>query len=313
MRIAFMGTPAFAVPALDVLLETPGEVAAVYTQPDKPKGRGLAVALSPVKERALAAGALVRQPPTLKDDAAFEAFRALELDLCVVAAYGKILPRRYLEAPRLGCVNVHASLLPKYRGAAPIQWSIARGERETGITFMQMDVGMDTGDVLLMRSLPIEASDTGGTLERKLSALGAELLREGLVSLRRGPLPRTPQDHAAATMAPILKKDHGLIDWAKSPEEIANLVRAMNPWPVAHTTHGGVLLKVFAAEPTKRLRAAAPGTVLLVSKTGGGRLEVACGDEALALTELQTEGKKRMAVGPFVAGYRIAEGEVLGS
>lgn len=308
-----MGTPAFAVPALDVLLETAGEVVAVYTQPDKPKGRGLALSLSPVKERALAAGVTVRQPPTLKDDDAFEAFRALALDLCVVAAYGKILPRRYLEAPRLGCVNVHASLLPKYRGAAPIQWAIARGESESGITLMQMDVGMDTGDILLMRALPILPSDTGGSLEQKLSQCGAELLREGLAALRQGPLPRTPQEHALATMAPILKKEDGRIDWSKSPEDIAFLVRAMNPWPVAHTLHGGALLKVFAAEPTKRLRDAAPGTVLLVSKTGGGRLEVACGTEALALTELQTEGKKRMSVGPFVAGYRIAEGEVLGA
>src|SRR5258705_9453668 len=198
MRIAFMGTLAFAVPSLDVLLEAPGEVVAVYTQPDKPKGRGLAVALSPVKERALAAGVEVRQPPTLKDDAVFEAFRALDLDLCVVAAYGKILPRRYLEAPRLGCLNVHASLLPKERRAAPVQWSIARGERETGITLMQMDVGMDTGDVLLMRAIPIAGDDTGGTLEKKLSQLGAGLLREGLAGLRRtGALPpRTPQDHA---------------------------------------------------------------------------------------------------------------------
>lgn len=333
MRIAFMGTPAFAVPAVDVLLQTPGELVAVYTQPDKPKGRGLAVAFSPVKERALAAGVPVLQPPTLKDDAVFEAFRALELDLCVVAAYGKILPRRYLEAPRLGCVNIHASLLPRYRGAAPIVWCIARGETETGITLMQMDVGMDTGDILLMRALPIAPSDTGGTLEPRLSALGAELLREGLAGLRHGPLPRTPQDPALATLAPILKKEDGQVDWSRPGLELVNLVRAMNPWPVAHTRHftaeacaarptsaspedaapAGALLKLFAAEPTTPIQDAAPGTVVLVSRTGGGRLEVACGGGALALTELQVEGKKRLPVGPFLAGYRISEGDVLAS
>ena len=313
MRLAFMGTPAFAVPALEVLLETAGELVCAYTQPDKPKGRGLQLSLSPVKERVLAARIAVRQPPTLKDDAAFAEFAALDLDLCVVAAYGKILPRRYLEAPRLGCVNVHASLLPRYRGAAPIQWAIARAERESGITLMQMDVGMDTGDILLMRALPIDPTDTGGTLEKKLALLGAQLLREGLAQLRIAPLGRTQQDHAAATMAPILKKEDGRVEWGKSPEEIAHLVRAMNPWPVAHTSHGGALLKIFTAEPTARIGDAAPGTVTLVSKSSGGRLEIACGTEALALTELQTEGKKRLPIGPFLAGYRIAEGDVLGA
>lgn len=314
MRIAFMGTPAFAVPSLDVLLESPSELVAVYTQPDRPKGRGLAVFESPVKLRAAAAGIPVRQPPTLKDDAAFAAFQALALDVCFVAAYGKILPKRYLEAPRLGCVNVHASLLPKYRGAAPIQWAIARGEHETGVTLMQMDVGMDTGDMLLTRALPIEPTDTGGTLEAKLARVGADLLREGLAALREGTLPRTPQDHAQATMAPILEKEHGRIDWSRPARELERLVRAMNPWPVAHTTHAAVHLKVYGAEPTDALRPAAPGTVLLVSRSGGGRFEVACGDgEALALTELQLEGRKRLAVGPFLAGARIAEGEVLGA
>jgi methionyl-tRNA formyltransferase len=312
MRIAFMGTPSFAVPALEVLLETPGEVVAVYTQPDRPKGRGLAVVESPVKARARAAGADVRQPATLKDDAVYAAFAGLELDLCVVAAYGRILPKRFLDAPRLGCVNVHASLLPKYRGAAPIQWAIARGETETGVTLMQMDVGMDTGDMLLRRAISIADDDTGGTLEPKLSRLGAALLREGLAELRRGTLARTPQDHAQATLAPMLTKEHGRIDWTRPARELVNLVRAMNPWPTAHTGHAGNVLRVFAAEAAPAMHSAPPGTVTLVSRTSGGRLEVACGDEVVALLELQAEGRKRLPVGAFLAGYRIAERDVLG-
>ena len=314
MRIAFMGTPAFAVPALEVLLEQPGELVAVYTQPDRPKGRGLTVVELPVKARASAAGVPVLQPPKLKDDDVFAAFDGLALDLCVVAAYGKILPKRYLDAPRFGCINVHASLLPRYRGAAPIQWAIARGETEAGVTLMQMDVGMDTGDMLLKRAIQIADADTGGSLEAKLSRLGGEVLRDGLAALREGTLVRTPQDHAHATLAPILDKEHGRVDWSRPARELVQLVRAMNPWPVAHTTHAGVHVKLYGAEATLALRDAPAGTVLLVSRTSGGRLEVACGGgEALALTELQLEGRKRLPVGPFLAGARIVEGEMLGS
>lgn len=311
MRIAFMGTPEFAVPSLEVLLDRPGELVCVYTQPDRPSGRGLAVVASPVKERARAAGIEVRQPPTLKDDAVFEAFRALDLDLCVVAAYGRILPARYLEAPRLGCINVHASLLPKYRGAAPIQWALLRGEPETGITLMQMDAGMDTGDILLQRSTPIEPDDTAATLEARLARIGAELLREGLEALARGPLPRTPQDASRATLAPMLRKEDGRIDWSRPAAELARLVRAMNPWPSAHTTHAGRLLKIHRAQAVPSAQVAAPGTVTAVERTGGGRLEVAAGEGALRLLELQAEGRKRMPVGEFLAGSRIAAGDVL--
>jgi methionyl-tRNA formyltransferase len=311
MRLAFMGTPEFAVPSLEVLLETPGELCAVYTQPDRPRGRGLTLAPSPVKQRAIAAGVEVRQPPTLKDDAVFEAFAALHLDLCVVCAYGRILPRRYLEAPQYGCLNVHASLLPKYRGAAPIQWAIVRGETETGITLMQMDAGMDTGDILLARSLPIDSEDTAGSLEHKLARLGAELLREGLKHLRQGPLPRTPQDPAAATIAPILRKEHGAIDWSQPAIEIARLVRGMNPWPGAYTSHRGTLLKIFAARVVSRAHAAPPGTVVTIEKSTPGKLEVACGEGALDLREIQSEGRKRLSVREFLAGYRIDVGEAL--
>jgi methionyl-tRNA formyltransferase len=310
VRLAFMGTPEFAVPSLEVLLERPGELVAVYTQPDRKKGRGLALSASPVKERALQAGVTVHQPPSLKDGAAFAAFAALDLDLCVVAAYGRILPARWLGAPRLGCINVHASLLPRYRGAAPVEWAIARGETVTGVTLMQMDAGMDTGGILMQRSLPIDPGDTGGTLEDKLARLGAELLRQGLARLREGPLPRTPQDPALATMAPALRKEDGRIDWARPARELADHVRAMDPWPGAFTTHEGRLLKVFRAMSLPLGEAAPPGRVTRVERGGAGRLEVAAGEGALALLEVQAEGKKRLPVREFLAGYRIREGDL---
>lgn len=308
-----MGTPEFAVPSLEVLLERPGELLAVYTQPDRPRGRGLHLEMSPVKKRALEAGVEVRQPATLKDDEVFAAFRALDLDACVVAAYGRILAVRYLEAPRLGCLNVHASLLPRYRGAAPIQWAIARGEAETGITLMQMDAGMDTGDILLQRAIPIDPEDTGATLHDKLARLGAEVLSEGLARLREGlPLDPTPQDDGLATKAPLLKKEDGRIDWSRPAAEIANLARAMNPWPGAFTTHGGRRLLIFRAARAPRHQPADPGTVTLVHRASPSRLEVSCGDNTLELLDLQAEGRKRLAVGEFLAGYRIAEGDRLG-
>jgi methionyl-tRNA formyltransferase len=314
MRLCFMGTPAFALPSLEVLLERPGELVAVYTQPDRPRGRGLSVAMSPVKERALAAGVEVRQPATLKDDAVFAELAALRLDLCVVCAYGRILPRRFLEAPRLGCVNVHASLLPRYRGAAPIQWAIVRGETETGVTLMQMDVGLDTGDMLSWRALPIAPDDTAGTLEPRLARLGGELLREALARMREeGPLPRTPQDASRATLAPRLEKEHGRIDWSRPAGELANLVRGLDPWPSAYSTHRGTLLKVFGARAVPRAGTAVPGAVLVANRGGGGRLEIACGEGALSLGEIQAEGRKRLRAGEFLAGYRLAEGDVLGT
>jgi methionyl-tRNA formyltransferase len=312
MRLVFMGTPAFALPSLEVLLDRPGELVCVYTQPDRPSGRGLAPQPSPVKRRAAEAGVPVREPATLKDDAVFAEYAALRPDLCVVAAYGKILPRRYLDVPRLGCVNVHASLLPRYRGAAPIQWAIARGETETGITLMQMDAGMDTGDILAQRTIPIDPDDTAGTLEPRLARLGAEVLREALGRLRAGEaLPRTHQDASQATMAPMLRKEDGRLDWARPARDLANLVRALNPWPSAWTHHRGKLLKVLRAAPVPLASPAAPGTVVAVSRSAGGRLEVACGQGALSLLEVQAEGRKRHPVGEFLLGSRIAEGDVL--
>jgi methionyl-tRNA formyltransferase len=315
MRLCFMGSPSFAVPSLEVLLERPGELVAVYTQPDRPRGRGLSLAAPPVKRRALAAGVEVRQPPTLKDDAVFEGFAALDLDLCVVAAYGRILGERYLEAPRLGCINVHASLLPKYRGAAPIQWAIVRGETKSGITLMQMDRGLDTGDILLQRELPIDPEDTAETLEEKLSRLGASVLKEGLERLRHGPLPRVPQDHAAATLAPLLRKEDGEIDWTRPAPEIVNLVRGMTPWPSAHTRCGGKLIKIHRARAIDppRARGARPGTLLEISSAGEGRLEIACGEGALSVLELQIEGGKRLGVGAFAAGARLKPGDLFSS
>ncbi|MBI4518611.1 MAG: methionyl-tRNA formyltransferase [Deltaproteobacteria bacterium] len=307
LRIIFFGTPEFAVPSLRALLNGGEEIVAVICQPDKPAGRGQKLVAPPLKQLAAARGVPVLQPEKLRAPQTLEALRALAADLIVVAAYGKILPPAVLSLPRFGCINVHASLLPKYRGAAPIQWALLRGETVTGITIMQMDEGMDTGDILLQRETPIAPNETYGELQTRLAELGAEALLAAIVQLKAGTLRRQPQDNVAATMAPMVKKDDGRLDWTRTAPELARAVRAYNPWPSAYTTLAGELLKIHRAHAVAAI-AGPPGTL-----AGGGALVVACGSGALRLDELQLAGRKRLAAADFVRGLHLAPGTRLGA
>jgi methionyl-tRNA formyltransferase len=307
LRIVFFGTPEFAVPSLRELLAGADAVIGVVSQSDKPAGRGQHVAAPPVKRAALAAGVPVLQPDKLRSPDFAEVLRPLAPDLVVVAAYGKILPASLLQLPRYGCINVHASLLPKYRGAAPIQWAIVRGEESTGVTIMQMNERMDAGDILLQRATAIGADETYGELQTRLAHLGAEALRETLAQLHAGRLRRQPQREAEATLAPMIKKDDGRIDWTQPAVHIARAVRAFNPWPSAFTHLDGKLLKVHRAHPLDGGAAAPPGTVIA---TGDG-ITVAAGQGALVLEELQLEGRKRLQAAEFARGGAINLGTVL--
>lgn len=307
LRVVFMGSPEFAVPCLEALLATE-DVVAVVTQPDKPAGRGLDVQPPPVKVRALAAGVRVLQPPSVRKPPFLDELRALQPDVAVVVAYGKILPPDVLAAPRLGCLNVHASLLPKYRGAAPIQWAIIRGERQTGVTLMQMDAGMDTGDMLLARAIPIPETMTAGQLHAALAPVGAELLVDGLRRLKAGTLTPEKQDPAQATMAPMLTKETGRVDFAAGARAVRDLVRGCDPWPTAFTTVDGAPLKLFRAKTISGR--GAPGVVLGADRDG---LLVGCGDDAVAFAELQLPGKKRMPASALLAGRPIPVGTPLGA
>ncbi|HXU72773.1 MAG TPA: methionyl-tRNA formyltransferase [Polyangia bacterium] len=306
LRVVFMGSPEFAVPCLDALLATEN-VVAVVTQPDKPAGRGLGLQPPAVKVRALAAGVPVMQPTSVRKPPFLDELRALAPDVCVVVAYGKILPPEVLAAPKHGCLNVHASLLPKYRGAAPIQWAIIRGERETGVTLMQMDAGMDTGDMLAKRTLAIDEWVTAGQLHTRLAPLGAELLVEGLAKLTAGTLVREKQDDAAATMAPMLTKETGRVDFAAGARVVRDLVRGCDPWPTAYTSLGGEPLKLFRAKVVSGR--GAPGVVIGADRDG---LLVGCGDDAIAFAELQLPGKRRMASAALLAGRPMPVGTKLG-
>jgi methionyl-tRNA formyltransferase len=297
MNILFMGSPEFAVPCLDALLRH-HHVVAVVTQPDKPAGRGLGLSPPAVKRRALEAGLPVLQPPSVRKPAFLDELRGLDPELIVVVAYGKILPVEVLKAPSRGCLNVHASLLPKYRGAAPIQWAIIRGERDTGVTLMQMDEGMDTGDMLLKKSIPVDDQVTAGELFSVLSKLGAELLIEGLSRLDS--LVPEKQDPAAATMAPMLSKDTGKVDFAAGARAVRDLTRGCDPWPVAHTFVDGELLKLY--KPKVVSGSGDPGTVLGADRDG---LIVACGGDAVAFGELQLPGRKRLPAAALLAGRAI--------
>ncbi|GAB4371113.1 MAG: methionyl-tRNA formyltransferase [Deltaproteobacteria bacterium] len=305
-RVVFLGTPRFAVPSLAALAERE-TVTLVVTNPDRPAGRGRTVVASPVKEEALRRSIPVFQPEKARSPESVERIRAEAPDLIVVVAYGQILPESILSIPRICCVNVHASLLPKYRGAAPIQWAIARGETVTGVTIMRMDAGMDTGPILLAREVPIGEEDTAGTMFERLAAVGAETLSEALHRLRAGTLPEIPQDDAQATYAPMLRKEHGAIDWGKTAREIRNLVRGMTPWPSAHAFHEGKTLKILEVSPgaTGRAGGASPGEVLSVGKEG---IEVACGGGSIRLVRVQPEGGKSMTAWDFAQGRRIRKG-----
>jgi methionyl-tRNA formyltransferase len=309
LKIIFAGTPDFSVPCLNALLDADNEVVAVYTQPDRPAGRGRKLTASPVKEAALTAGLSVFQPETLKSTDAVEALRGHNADLMVVVAYGLLLPQGVLDAPRLGCVNVHASLLPRWRGAAPIQRAILAGDRESGVTIMGMEAGLDTGPMYLVRKLLLDPRETGGSLHDKLSLLGAEALVESLPGIADGTLVPDPQDEDLATYAKKLTKDQARIDWHRSSAEIDRLVRAFDPWPVAQTGLGDARFRIWSGEPVQIPTGdAKPGTVISESKAG---IDVAAGDGVLRITRLQPPGKRPMSAAEFL-NARSLEGEVLG-
>jgi methionyl-tRNA formyltransferase len=306
-KIIFMGTPGFALPTLSTLIESENEVVAVITKPDTPKGRGRRVTPPPIKTLAVDYNIPVLQPDKIKTAEFYSELKGYEPDVICVAAYGKILPKNILDLPPSGCINVHASLLPKYRGAAPTNWAIIRGEEITGITTMMMDEGMDTGDILLQREVNIEVEDDAESLSEKLSIAGAELLIETIRLQKQGRLARIPQDHSKATYAPMLKKEHGIIDWRKSAEEILNLIRGTLPWPGAHTTINEKNLKLYKAEVSHGT--GQPGEVIL---SESGILRVATGDGSIDITEIQIEGGKRLPVQAFLAGRKIPRGTTLG-
>jgi methionyl-tRNA formyltransferase len=307
MRAVFMGTPGFAVPTLEAMLEAGVEVSAVVTQPDRPAGRGQEMGAPAVKRVALERGLAVYQPIKIKDPAAVELVGKLAPEVIVVVGYGQVIPRAVFDAPPLATINVHASLLPKYRGAAPIQWAIANGETVTGVTTMRIEAGLDTGDILLQRETAVEPEETAPELSARLAKMGAELLVETLRGLEHGTVTPRPQDHSQASYAPILKKEDGRIDWRRGAQEIANRARGFDPWPGAYTTFRGQLLHL------RRVRAVggaggAPGTIAVE----GGRLRAATGEGWLEILEVQPEGKRRMTAQEFISGRQPKSGEMLG-
>lgn len=307
MRIVFMGTPEFAVPSLKALVESGEEVIALVAQPDKPSGRGLKFSPPPTKVFAEEHGIPILQPPGIRTESFLKELTELNPDIIIVAAYGKILPKSVLELPEFGCINVHASLLPKYRGAAPVNWAIVRGEKATGVTIMRMDEGMDTGDILLTHEVPIDDDDTGGSLSEKLSLAGAVLLLQSLEHLKRGELLPRKQDDSLATYAPMLKKEDGRIDWKKPAGEIRDLIRGMLPWPGAFTSLEGKMLKIYKAAISEG--EGEEGEVISAPK---GVLRIVTGAGALDILELQIEGGKRLHVRDFLSGRKIVPGTVLG-
>ncbi len=307
-RIVFFGTPDFAVPSLRTLFDGTDPVVAVVCQPDKPAGRGQHLTAPPVKQLALHAGVPVLQPEKLRTPDFAATLRPLVPDLVVVAAYGRILPTALLDLPAHGCINVHASLLPKYRGAAPIQWAILRGETITGVTIMQMNERMDAGDILLQRQTPIDSDETYGELQARLAELGAAALRDALAQLHAGALPPQRQRETEVTLAPMVQKEDGRIDWTEPAVSIARKVRAFNPWPSAFTTLDAKRLKIHRARATSAAAAVGPGTV--VSTADG--IEVATGRGTLMIDELQLEGRKRLTAAEFICGGAVRGGAVLG-
>ena len=309
LRIVFMGTPDFAVPCLQALIDGPDEVIGVVARPDMPAGRGQKMVSPPTIQLAREHGIRTFQPKALKSGPFPEALGALGADLFVVVAYGRILPSAILEMPRLGCINVHASLLPRLRGAGPIQWSVLRGDAVSGVTTMWMDEGMDTGDMLRVAELPLRPDETGQSLHDKLSVLGAALLRETLDCLHRGSLTFTPQPHDGVTFAPMLKKEDGAIDWSRPARELDWHVRGMHPWPGAFTFRAKTRLVIEAGEVHEAGADAAPGAVLSASPAG---IDVATGDGVYRITRVKPAGKKAMAAGDYARGHAFERGERLG-
>jgi methionyl-tRNA formyltransferase len=308
LNLIFCGTPGFAVPTLDSLVAAGFAVQLVVTQPDRPKGRGLELVSSPVKQRTVQLGLAIAQPESIKNNEAFRAqLTSLKPDAIIVVGYGRIVPQWMLDLPPLGNINLHASLLPKYRGAAPIQWAIARGETITGVTTMKIDAGLDTGDILLQQEIPIASGDTSETLAPKLSSIGADLTVKTLRGQQIGTIRPRQQDHAQATLAPILKKEDGLIDFSRSSLETVNRLRGFQPWPGAYSSFRGKNLQVWKAAA---LYQALPSSEL---KVEGDRLFAGCGtSSAIELLELQLEGKKRTSAADFIRGYHPLPGEKLG-
>jgi len=306
MRLVFLGTPAFAVPTLERLVERGHQVLAAVTQPDRPKGRGQTLAPPPVKEAALRFGVPVYQPERVKRPESVEYLRSLAPEAMVVVGYGQIIPQSIIDIPPLGILNVHASLLPKYRGAGPIQWAIVNGETSTGVTIMRIDAGLDTGPMLLKAETAIGDDETAIDLGRRLSVMGADLLVEALDALAAGRVVPQPQDNSQATYAPMLKKEDGRIDWRRSAVQIHNQVRGMQPWPGAYSIFRGGSLHIWCARPTEAA-GHPPGTLLRIKP-----LLVAFRVGALELIEVQMEGRKRMPAADFANGQRLVENEVLG-
>lgn len=304
MRILFMGTPDFAVASLKRLVEDGHEICGVFTQPDKPKNRGHKLTPSPVKEYALSQGLEVYQPLKMRDGEAFSIVEKLAPELIVVAAYGKILPEDILNFPQYGSINVHSSLLPKYRGAAPINWAILDGEEETGVSIMYMAKELDAGDVILQKTTAIDPREDALTLTMRLAELGAEALTETVEALKNGTAVRTPQDHSKMTYASMLTKEMSPVDWSRSAHAVSCQIRGLIPWPCATTdVISGESMKLYAAEETGADTSAQPGTIVAAGKTG---IDIACGDgKVLRLTELQAQGGKRMTAAAYLLGHPI--------
>lgn len=315
MRAVYMGTPEIAAVILKCVLASEHEVVAVVTQPDKPKGRGHEVAFPPVKEVALEAGIPVLQPQRARDEAFLEELKALNPDIILVAAYGKLLPKALLELPKFGCINVHASLLPKYRGAAPIQWAVINGDEKSGVTIMHMAEAMDTGDIILTKEVVLDKDETAGSLHDKLAEIGGPLLLSAMHALETGRAPRIKQNEEEATHVTMLDKTMGNMDFQQSAVVLERLIRGLNPWPTAYTKLDGKMLKIWKAdvtsgeELTREEKQAEPGTILRVEKE---RLGVKTGEGVLWVKELQLEGKRKMTTEEFLRGCKVESGTVLG-
>lgn len=309
MKVVFMGTPEFAVPSLRVLLENNHDVIAVITQPDKPKGRGHKLAAPPVKELAVSKGIAVYQPKRIKDREFVDILKALAPDIIVVVAFGQLLSKEILDIPHFGCINVHASLLPKYRGAAPINWSIINGDKLTGITTMFMDIGLDTGDMILKKEIEIIDEYTAEELHDRLSELGAEVLSDTIKLIEEKRTPRTVQDAAASTYAPMLTKALGKVDWSKSATSIRNLIRGVTPWPGAYTDYNGKVMKIFCTEVMENNSINDDyGMIFDITKDS---IMVKCGSGSISIKELQFENEKRMSVESYMRGHNLDKGTIL--
>lgn len=303
-----MGTPDFAVGTLEAIIEAGHEVLLVVTQPDKPKGRSGALQFTPVKECAVAHGIEVFQPTKIRLEENVEFLRKYDADIFVVAAFGQILPKSILDMPKHGCINVHASLLPKYRGAAPIQWAVINGDTVTGVTIQQMDIGVDTGDIIVTKELAIADDETGGGLFDKLAVVGAEACLDAMEQIANGTATRTPQNHEEATHVSMISKEFGIIDWNKPAVEIERLIRGLNPWPSAYTKLDGKTFKIWKASVIAENSTYEAGCICNVGKN---RLDVQTGEGVLSLLEVQIEGKKRMDAGSFLRGYAVEVGTQL--